>query len=535
MGLAGGEGGPVAEDLTRYRDDPVGFVRDVLGEAGMPYSKQVEMLEAVVVHRRVSVVGANGSGKDWAAARTVLWWLETRPEATVLVTGPTQRQVEEIVWQQMRLAHAAGEKRLSGKMFTAKYRIDDKRFAIGFSTNKACNIQGFHSPELLVIVTEAHAMPQSQMDAIKRLHPNRLLLVGNAMSLDGEFYESHHSKRARYHRIRISAYDTPNFTGESGGVPGMITPEDAEELALDWSEDHPAYVSAVLAQFPDAQEDSLVGRDAVEAAMDRWEALLDCHSERSAAEPRNLSGAEPAVDERSPRDVSTSLNMTALPDGDPDAGMPVYVGVDVARFGFDKSAICVRRGQRVLSLRSFQGMDTMRLVHEILQTVEQTGAEAIFVDEGGVGGGVVDRLRELGAPVYGKHFGGKAPHRTRFYNMRSEFFWELRLLLNDGLVALPRDEELAGQLLSLRYDVSSSGQVRLQGKKEMRKRGLPSPDKADALALAFLVPPSLGIWTGTEPLLDDDRRSPHFGLGYRPPPDEDSQPHRSLGIWFGPP
>ena len=73
---------PVAEDLTRYRNDPVGFVTDVLGEAGMPYSKQVEMLEAIVEHRRVSVVGANGSGKDWAAARTVLWWLETRPEAT---------------------------------------------------------------------------------------------------------------------------------------------------------------------------------------------------------------------------------------------------------------------------------------------------------------------------------------------------------------------------------------------------------------------------------------------------------------------
>ena len=97
----------MAEDLTRYRDDPVGFVTDVLGEAGAPYSKQVEMLEAVVEHRRVSVVGANGSGKDWTAARAVLWWLETRPEATVLVTGPTQRQVEEIVWQQMRLAHAA--------------------------------------------------------------------------------------------------------------------------------------------------------------------------------------------------------------------------------------------------------------------------------------------------------------------------------------------------------------------------------------------------------------------------------------------
>ena len=515
----------MTEDLTRYRNDPVGFVRDVLGEAGMPYSKQAEMLEAVVEHRRVSVVGANGSGKDWAAARAVLWWLETRPEATVLVTGPTQRQVEEIVWQQMRLAHAAGENRLSGKMLTSKYRIDDKRFAIGFSTNKACNIQGFHSPELLVVVTEAHAMLQTQMDAIKRLHPTRLLLVGNAMSLDGEFYESHHSRRARYHCMRISAYDTPNFTGENGGVPGMITPEDAEELALDWSEDHPAYASAVLAQFPDAQEDSLVGREAVESAMDRWEASV-VPAEEGTAQP-GASGGEMTRDE-----TAAFAGMT---------NEPVYIGVDVARFGFDKSAICVRQGERVLSMRSFRKMDTMRLVHEVLRTVEQTGAEAIFVDEGGVGGGVVDRLRELGAPVYGQHFGGRAPHRTRFYNMRSEFFWELRMLLNDGLITLPRDEELAGQLVSLRYDVSSSGQVRLQSKKEMRKLGLPSPDKADALALAFLVPPSFAIWTGTEPFLKDNPPPPRVGLGYRLPPrdgDEDDPPPRvgrNFGIWTGRP
>ncbi|WP_419936916.1 terminase large subunit domain-containing protein [Candidatus Palauibacter sp.] len=268
----------MTEDLTRYVDDPVGFVADVLGEAGMPYSKQIEMLEAVVEHRRVSVVGANGCGKDWAAARAVLWWIETRPDSKVVVTGPTQRQVEEIVWQEMREAFAVAEERLGGKMLASKYRIDEKRFAIGFSTNKACNIQGFHSPNLLVVVTEAHAMPQDQIDSIKRLHPNRLLLVGNAMTLEGEFYESHHSRRARYHRIKISAYDTPNFTGENGGVPGMITPEDAEELALDWSEDHPSYVAGVLAEFPNAQEDSLVGRDAVEHAMERW---TDCHSERS--------------------------------------------------------------------------------------------------------------------------------------------------------------------------------------------------------------------------------------------------------------
>ena len=637
----------MVEDFTQYANDPVGFLTDVLGDAGAPYSKQAEMLEAIVEHRRVSVVGANGSGKDWAAGRAVLWWLETRPESKAVVMGPTQRQVEEIVWQEMREAYAAAEGRLSGRMLRSTYRIDEQRFALGFSTNNALNIQGFHSEQLLVVVTEAHAMPQLHMDAIKRLQPDRLLLVGNALSRDGEFYASHHAKRNLYRRIAISAFDTPNFTGEDGGRRGMITPEYVEEYALDYGEEHPLYAASVLAEFPDSLEDSLIGRDAVESAMERWEAEvagtgsvvpaeagtsqpgvggdchsepsaapLDCHSERSAAEPRNLSGVGPAVHERSPRDVSTSLNMTSegaaaplkgcevpasagttgaegcevpasagtteatgeppdmnseapvpagttdlyLPspsgrgsassmrggEGGLDPNAPVYMGVDVARFGFDKSALCVRQGERVLSMRSFDRMDTMRLVHEVLGTVRETGAEAVFVDEGGVGGGVVDRLRELGAPVYGVHFGGSARRPTRFFNRRSEIFWELRRLFDLQAIALPRDEELAGQLLGLRYDISSSGQVRLEGKREMRKRGMPSPDKADALALAFLVPPSFGIWTGAEPFLRDDdppARATIEAFGYdRPPPyaeptsgdgdgDEGGALGNRLGVW----
>ena len=394
----------MTEDFTRYANDPVGFVTDVLGDAGTPYSKQAEMLEALVDHRRVSVVGANGSGKDWAAARAVLWWLETRPESKALTLGPTQRQVEEIVWQEMREAYASvAEGRLSGRMLKSAYRIDEQRFALGFSTDNALNIQGFHSDQLLVVVTEAHAMPQAHMDAIKRLQPDRLLLVGNALSRDGEFYESHHGKRGLYHGIKISAFDTPNFTGEGGGRPGMVTPEYVEEYALDYGEDHPLYAASVLAEFPDSLDDSLVGREAVESAMERWEASAvvpaedDCHSERSAAESRNPSGADAAGEERSPRDVSTALQASPSAPLNMTNGEPVYIGVDVARYGFDKSAVCVRQGERVLSMRSFERMDTMRLAYEVRRTARKTGARAVFVDEGGVGGGVVDRLRELGA------------------------------------------------------------------------------------------------------------------------------------------
>ena len=190
------------------------------------------------------------------------------------------------------------------------------------------------------------------------------------------------------------------------------------------------------------------------------------------------------------------------PSESEDEREPVYIGVDVARFGEDKSVLIARRGQRVIAIKPLgREMDTMRVAGEAAMMARDLNAEAVFVDENGVGGGVCDRLKETGAPVYGVQFGRRAPHPTRFANLRSEIFWELRRLMNDRLIALPNDDTLAAQLLSLRYDVTSSGQVKLESKRETRKRGIPSPDHADALALAFMRPPSLQIWTGYEPFL----------------------------------
>ena len=249
----------MTEDLTRYVDDPVGFVADVLGEAGMPYSKQVEMLEAVVEHRRVSVVGANGCGKDWAAARAILWWIETRPQSKVVVTGPTQRQVEEIVWQEMREAYAVAEERLGGRMLASKYRIDEKRFALGFSTNKACNIQGFHSPNLLVVVTEAHAMPQDQIDSIKRLPPTSSSRR-QRHTRRRRVLRSHHSRRARYHRNKREPlrHPQPGHRRESAG-PQLI-PQKRRGAPRDLVRD-PPYVAASAA-VPQRPEALPLGRNA---------------------------------------------------------------------------------------------------------------------------------------------------------------------------------------------------------------------------------------------------------------------------------
>ena len=516
--------------LEDYRDDPVRFVEEVLGHPP-PYEKQREILRTLAVKRRVTVVGANGSGKDWAAARAILWWLATRPRAIAVVTGPTQRQVEQIVWRELRAAYKASSVPLGGRLSGSQWNIADDRYAIGFSTNKADNLQGFHSPELLVVVTEAHAMPQDQMEALKRLYPARMLLTGNAFSRDGEFFDSHHTKRHIYAGVTVSVYDTPNFTGENGGAPGMPTEEDVEERKLDWGEDHPLYQGSILARFPDMLDDSLLSRSAIEAAVARWEGDIvppATPSSAPTADPLSLEGrgrhavageggpAGSGEGEHATPDHST-LSLTLSPcraresdnplslegrgrhvvagEGEPPSG-ELRLGVDVARFGSDKTALCVRRGWSVEYLRSFSRIDTMRTAGEAVTLVRDHDIPAVFVDEGGLGAGVVDRLRELRAPVYGVQFGGKARQSGRFANMRAELFWELRRLFNDNLIAIPPDEELISQLLGLRYDVTSAGQVKMESKSSLRRRGLRSPDKADALALAFMEPPSLQIWTG---------------------------------------
>lgn len=120
-------------------------------------------------------------------------------------------------------------------MYKSRYVIDDQRFAFGFSTDHPHNLQGFHSPNLLGVVTEAHAVGQDHVNALKRLNPKLLLLTGNPLRLSGEFYDSHHGKSHLYTRIAISAFDTPNLVqARDDAMPGMLTAADVEERLLEW-------------------------------------------------------------------------------------------------------------------------------------------------------------------------------------------------------------------------------------------------------------------------------------------------------------
>lgn len=172
---------------------------------------------------------------------------------------------------------------------------------------------------------------------------------------------------------------------------------------------------------------------------------------------------------------------------EPKEHAPRILGVDVARYGEDRTVILERRGPVVRCRSVSQQEDTMQTAGRVAQALRETGASAAHVDVIGVGAGVVDRLREQGLPVVPVNVGEAAWDSERFTNRRAECFWALRERFEAEAIDLdPADEELAAQLSALKYKFDSRGRILIESKDDMRKRGMASPDQADALMLACL-------------------------------------------------
>ena len=258
--------------------------------------------------------------------------------------------MDDIVWNEIRYAYGRAQDKLSGRMFrTSRYEIDEQSFAIGFASNSPYNLQGFHSPNLLVVITEAHAVRHDDIDAIRRLNPTRLLMLGNPFVNAGVFYDSHHSRRELYKTIQISAFETPNVLTGKVRVPGMITLQDIEDRKDEWGEKSPLYVGSVLGKFPDNLDDVVVPLWAATEAAKR----------------------------------------VLLPEG------PALVACDVARYGHDKTVVMRREGPLARIVWRVRGRDTMKTVGFLKSYCDHHDVAALMVDDTGVGGGVVDRLREV--------------------------------------------------------------------------------------------------------------------------------------------
>ena len=450
----------------RLRRDPVGSIEKLFRVE--LWSRQREIVRAVSEHPRTAVRSCHGPGKTFLAGNIALWYLYAHRPSIVLTTAPTWRQVEKLLWKELRASYArAGV--LGGNLLPKSPElqlIHDQWYAAGLSTNQPDRFQGYHEKHILVVVDEAAGVPEDIFEAIQGVltsEHSRLLLLGNPTSIGGTFHKAFRSPG--YHTIHISAFDTPNFTTFgiteqdfhdntweakiAGPLPNpkLITPAWAYDKFVTWGPDSPAYQARVMGNFPEGADDTLIPLAWVEAAQARW---LD---------------AEP--------------------------GEPVEIGCDVARYGSDESVIAIRRGGRVEPLLVYAQKDTMETAGLVKAAHAETGATAIKVDEIGIGAGVVDRLKELKCPATGVNVATAAAEPERFANLRAELWWNLREMLdpnprvNPNPIALPPDDQLLADLTNVKYKIDSRGRIQLESKEEIKKRLGRSPDRGDAVVLAF--------------------------------------------------
>ncbi|MDQ7794137.1 MAG: hypothetical protein RDU89_06955 [bacterium] len=449
--------------LERARRDPAWWVREVLGVR--LWSRQVEILEAVRDHDEAAVASCHGAGKSFVAADVVLWFLCAHRPAIVITTAPTDRQVKGILWKEIRLAHQRATYPLGGRPLTQELRFADDWWAWGFTAPDydPNRFQGYHEAHVLVVVDEAAGVSEEIYEAIDGILSGehcRLLMIGNATDPTGRFGRSWRTPGVK--TIRISAYDTPNFTTYgiteadiAAGTweqkitgplpyPKLVTPAWVAKRYRRWGPTSPMYLARVLGQFPEAGANTLIPLSWVEAAQ------------RRQLEPGN----------------------------------PNVLGVDVARYGDAETVICHRRGPVFRIYLVATRENTVQTSGRVAVALRETGAAQAQVDEVGVGAGVVDNLEAARKPVMGLNAGAAPRDRERFANARAEWYWGLRERFETGDIDLdPADEELAAQLSSLRYRYTARGQIEIESKDEMKKRGLASPDRADAVMLASAEQP----------------------------------------------
>jgi phage terminase large subunit len=436
------------EDFRRYRDDPVGFLRDVLKSD--PWEAQCKIALDVRDHPRVVVRSCNSLGKDWLAARLALWGAYARG-SMVIVTGPTSRQVQQIVFGEIRRAfHSALE--LPGELYELELRIDRTGHTgiMGMTSTDASRLTGYHAPNMLVIMTEAQAVEPfgwEAMLACATSEDSRVLAVGNPLNMSGQFYRV--CKSANWKQWRLSAFDHPNLKESREVIPGAVTQQWVETIQAEYGEGSGVYRARVLGDFPEDDDNTLCKRSWLEAANERW--------------------------------TAGALTLDAVRH-------PVVLALDPARLGPDSTVLAVRRGPVLEELVIWSKKETMQTVGQVQIEMERrrlTFSTETIVDEVGIGSGVADRLRELRVRVTHFNGGARASKPDKFINRRAESFWILRRKLEEGTIALPPDEKLTDELCSMMWKTSSTGKIKIEPKDLLRERLGRSPDRADAVAMVF--------------------------------------------------
>ena len=431
------------EFTQRYARSPTLFVREVLGVEPLDY--QAEFLEAIASgERKISIRSGHGTGKSTAASWAMLWYFLMHYPNKVVVTAPTSSQLFDALFAEMKrwineLPDAFKEV-LNVKSDRVEHTAAPSEMFISARTSRAETpeaLAGVHSEHVMLIVDEASGVPEQVFEAAAGSmsgHNATTIMLSNPTRSSGTFFESQNRLADSWWTRRWSCIDSP-----------LVSDEFIEEMKLRYGEESNAFRIRVLGEFPQADDDTIIPFHLVETATHR--------------------------------------------DIEGDSDLPSVWGLDVSRFGNDKTALCKRQGSVVTEIRSWAGLDLMQTVGRVVAEYEallpSKQPREILVDSIGLGSGVVDRLRELGLPVRGINVAEAPSMGGTYLNLRSELWFKTKAWFEDRACKLPKDDQLVAELTGIRYSFTSSGKMKAESKDEMRKRGLASPDLADALCLTM--------------------------------------------------
>lgn len=425
--------------LVTYATDPAGFVRDVLRASPDPW--QADLLTAVANgERRISVRAGHGVGKSTACAWLLIWHMVCRFPQKAVVTAPTAGQLFDALASEVKfwINRLPAPIRALFEMTSEKVTLKAAPEAsfISFRTSSADRpeaLAGVHSDHVLLICDEASAIPEAVYESAAGSMSGEhacTVLIGNPTRNSGLFFLTHHKLASEWKTMHVSCLNSQR-----------VSPDFVKQIADTYGPESTAYRVRVLGEFALRDDDTLIPAELVDAAMSRDVALIK--------------------DE------------------------PIVYGLDVARFGDDRSVLCKRQGNVVLEFKTWQGLDLMQLTGAVVNEAKLDKPAEICVDSIGLGSGVADRLRELGHVVRDVNVAESSAMNQQAAKLRDELWLSVKEWLNQRACRLPKLEDLRQELVAPTYTFTSNGRIKVEGKQEMKRRGLRSPDAADALCLTF--------------------------------------------------
>lgn len=455
-------------ELANYPDGPEPWQKEILSDLGNGVVSIEEAIaratafgeEASCDPLQYARTSGHGIGKSALVSWIIIWAQDTLEDTKGVVTANTENQLKTKTWAELAKWHRLGlTKELFKLTATARFSIDpehEKTWRIDMVPWSEKNTEAFaglhnYGKRILIVFDEASAIVDLIWETTEGALTDKNTQIiwvafGNPTKNSGRFRECFEGGRFN-HRWNSAAIDSREVS--------ITNKTQIEKWIEDYGEDHDFVRVRVRGVFPRVDATSFI-----------------------------------------PLELAREAAVRPLPEVNYSS---VVIGVDVARFGTDSSVVYPRQGRDARSRqpRLFRGLSTIQLATQAFNAYVEYSAVAIFVDGGGVGGGVVDQLLKMGAPVYEVQFGSRSDNvneldpYSKYANKRAEIWGAVKDFLARGCI--PHDvplaehslpEELAGPT----FTYAREDHIQLESKRDMRRRGVPSPDVSDALACTFAYP-----------------------------------------------